>query len=63
VYLNLTNEVAIELMTASQYPDEPGNPRKVWQEKMTPAERQLWEDRAESLIANLRYRGIKVEEA
>jgi hypothetical protein len=62
-YMDLTNEVAIQMMMAVEYPGDSRRPGLVWQQETTPSTRQLWEDRADELIANLRYAGIKVEEA
>lgn len=61
-YMNLTNEVAIEMMVAVEYPDDSRRAGLIWEQETTPRTRQLWEDRADALIANLRYRGIAIEE-
>jgi hypothetical protein len=61
-YPNLTNEVAIEMMAVVEYPDDSRRPGLIWAKETTPRTRQLWEDRADALIANLRYRGVMIEE-
>ena len=60
--MNLTNEVAIEMMMAVEYLDDSRRAGLIWEQETTPATRQLWKDRADSLIANLRANGIRIEE-
>lgn len=61
-YLNVKNEVAIQMMMAVEFADDSRNPYRIWEKETTPRTRQLWEDRADEVIANLRATGIKVEE-
>jgi hypothetical protein len=62
VYMNVTNEFAIQMMMAVEYAGDSRNPYRIWERETTPRTRQLWEDRADEVIANLRALGIMVEE-
>lgn len=62
-YLNLTNEVAIQMMAAVEFAGDSRNPYRIWEKETTRGTRQLWEDRADEVIANLRAVGVKIVEA
>jgi len=61
-YLKVVNELAVQMLKATEFPDDSRSVYKIWEQETNRTSRQFWEDRAEAVITGLGHIGIDVEE-